>query len=86
MNYQKKKLTAKDYRKRLNRYHSKFEEFKGKSIEELQEIWRTTKMSSTDTDAIIAATDWLMKQQVAEIAKEEGVLQPQDKIVGEGEE
>lgn len=82
----KKKLTAKDYQKKVARYHLMYEKFKVMSIDELQECWRSKKMSSTDRDAIIAATDYLIKSQVAEVAKEEGILQESVKITGEGEE
>lgn len=79
----KKKLTAKDYQKKIARYHLMYDKFKVMKIEDLQEYWRTHKMSSTDRDAIIAATDYLIKETVAENIRQEA---EEVKVVGEGEE
>lgn len=70
MNYKdKKKLTSLDKRKIENRYNSKLEEYRTKTIEELKVIFNTVKLSSTDRWALIAATDELMKKQIAETTK-----------------
>lgn len=72
MNYRdKKKLTVKDVTNIQNRFQFKLEEFKKMTIEELQELWRVKRHSNTDREAMIVATDYIMKQQIANVIKSE---------------
>lgn len=70
MNHTKKRLNSVDIQKIKARYLTKLEEFKLLSLDELQSLYQTKKLSSTDKNALIAATDYLLKQKVAEKAKE----------------
>lgn len=71
MNYKnKKKLNALDIQKMRARFELKKEEFKKLSLDELQEKFKKGGISSTDRQAIIAATDYLIKEKMAEVAKE----------------
>lgn len=71
MNYKnKKKLNALDIQKMRARFELKKEEFKKLSLDELQEKFQKGGISSTDRQAIVAATDFLIKEEMAKIAKE----------------
>lgn len=71
MDYKNKtKLSVIDKQKIRNRYESKLLEFQSKSLDELQDIFQSTKMSSTDRHAIIKAADIKLKERALEIAKE----------------
>lgn len=71
MNYKnKKKLTAIDKQKIEARYINKLEEYKNMSLDELQAIYLKGGISSTDSQAVLVATDYLLKAKAIEIAKE----------------
>jgi hypothetical protein len=68
MNYRdKKRLTNKDKSLIKARYFAKVEEYKTKTIDELTDIFRNTKISATDRNAIIAATEYLMQDSMDKI-------------------
>ena len=68
MNYKdKKRLTNKDKSLIKARYFAKVEEYKLKTIDELTDIFRNTKISATDRNAIIAATEYLMQDSMDKI-------------------
>jgi hypothetical protein len=68
MNYRdKKRLTNKDKSLIKARYFAKIEEYKTKTIDELTDIFRNTKISATDRNAIIAATEYLMQDSMDKI-------------------
>jgi hypothetical protein len=68
MNYRdKKRLTKKDKSLIKARYFAKVEEYKTKTIDELTDIFRNTKISATDRNAIIAATEYLMQDSMDKI-------------------
>jgi len=69
---QRNKIKDLDKQKIQARYDAKFEEFKQLSLDELKNLYTTTKMSSTDKYAIIHATDAVMKTKIVETAKEIG--------------
>lgn len=69
MNYNKLKKTHKDEANQKARFFKMLEEYKTKSLEELQEIFRTSKLSSTDRTALIHAADLLGQKQMDEITK-----------------
>lgn len=79
MNYEerrdKNKLKQEDHTKIQTRFKFMFEAYKLKTVEELKEIFNKGKLSSTDQEALIRATDHLLKQkglnEVKEIIKEE---------------
>lgn len=52
------------------RYSMKLKEFSEKSLEELQEIFKTTKMSSTDKHALLEATDMKLREESNKILTE----------------
>ena len=66
----KNKLSRRSVIKINNRYRNKVEEFKSKSLEELKEMFNTNKMSSTDRQALIHVTDYLLKQRIIENSKD----------------
>lgn len=72
MNYKnKKKLTAIDKQKIEARYLVKLEEYKLLELDELQELYMNGKdISSTDKQAMVVATNYLMKQKQIEMFKE----------------
>ena len=68
MNYKdKKKLTNKDKLAVKARYFAKLAEYKLKTLDELTYIFRNTKISSTDRNAVISATEYLMQEQMDNI-------------------
>lgn len=69
MNYNKFKKTHKDEANQKARFFKMLEEYKTKSLEELQKIFRTSKLSSTDRTALIHAADLLAQKQMDEITK-----------------
>jgi len=81
MNYQdKKRLTMKDKANIKARYLLKMEEYKDMNLEQLQNIFRNTKLSSTDRHAVIATTNNLMQKEMDEVTKLKMV---EDNIEGE---
>ncbi len=75
MNYKdKKKLNSQDKEKITARYNKKLEEFKAKSLDELQKLYLKGGFSSTDRAAIEVATMHLLRQRGVEIAKEKELL------------
>lgn len=71
MNYKnKKKLTAIDKQKIEARYLVKLEEYKLLPLDELQELYMKGGISSTDRQAIVVATNYLMKEKQIEMFKE----------------
>ncbi len=66
----KKKLNSQDKEKITARYNKKLEEFKAKTLDELQELYMKGGFSSTDRAAIEVATMHLIRQRGLEIAKE----------------
>jgi len=56
-------LTQKDHTKIRNRFFNKIEEFKLKSLEELEKLYDETKMSSTDRNALLVAMSEIKKSQ-----------------------
>ncbi len=70
----KKKLSSEDKEKIQARYTKKLEEYKSKTLEELQEIYKVGKISSTDRHAIVVATNYLLREKAVEIAKEKEVI------------
>jgi len=69
MNYNKLKKTHKDEAKQRARFFMMLEDYKTKSLEELQEIFKTKKLSSTDRTALIHAADLLAQKQMDEMTK-----------------
>lgn len=68
MNYKdKKRLTNKDKLAIKARYFIKLDEYKLKTIDELKDIFRNTRISSTDRNAVIAATEYLMQKEMDNI-------------------
>lgn len=71
MNYKnKKRLTAIDKQKIEARYLVKLKEYKLLLLDELQELYMKGGISSTDRQAIVVATNYLMKQKQIEMFKE----------------
>ena len=62
MKKQRNKLKIEDKVKIQARYNLKLEQFKILSPDELKKCYMETKMSSTDRQALIHATDFVMKQ------------------------
>ncbi len=62
MNYKNKKITSLDKEKIMARYNLKLEEYKTKSLDELKELFSKGGISSTDRQAIVMATDYIIKQ------------------------
>ena len=67
---QRNKLKPHEIEKRRARYFMKLEEFKGKTKEELKEIFETVKMSSTDKMALLEATDLKLEEELSETIAE----------------
>lgn len=83
MNYKdKKKFTILDKRKIIARYNSKIEEYRLKSLDELQELYMKGGISSTDRQAIVVVTNQLLRERAAEIAKERDLETKNDEIDG----
>ena len=65
MNYQnKKRLSNIDKEFIKARYSTKLEEYKTKTIDELKDLFQKTKMSSTDRQALIGATNYLIQKEM----------------------
>jgi hypothetical protein len=72
MNYKnKKKYTPFEKEKIMNRFKTKFEEYKLLSLEELKDIFNTAKISSTDREALVRATNVLMQEKIAKMSAEQ---------------
>jgi hypothetical protein len=59
-----KKLTVKDKNKMQKRYDKMFDEYKLKTLEELKNIYQTSKISGTDRIALIDATRFLQNKEL----------------------
>jgi len=57
-----RKLSNNDFMKIRNRFFNKFEEYKLKSIDELDKIDKESKLSSTDRNALLAAKGHLVSE------------------------
>jgi len=83
MNYKdKKKFTTLDKQKIIARYNSKIEEYKLKSLDELQELYMKGGISSTDRQAIVVVTNQLLRERAVEIAKERELETKNNEIDG----
>jgi len=69
MRKQRNKLKLQDYIKIKRRYDMITEKYSDKSLEELKEIYNTTKMSTTDKSAIVALVDIKLKEKVVKESK-----------------
>lgn len=60
--YKVKKKTKADIKKQIARYNKMLEFYKTKTLDELKEIFKG-KLSSTDQEACIRATEYLMQKR-----------------------
>jgi len=70
MRKQRNKIKLADRAKMQARFDMKCEEFSTKTLEELRELFRNTKMSSTDKHALIKVVDMKLSSQMVETLKE----------------
>lgn len=70
MRKQRNKIKLADRAKMQARFDMKCEEFNDKSLEELRELFRNTKMSSTDRQALVKTVDMKLSAQMAETLKD----------------
>lgn len=63
MHKQRNKLKNADIVKIRRRFDMKKEEYEGKTLEELKEIYNTVKMSSTDRHALVIVTEQKMENE-----------------------
>jgi hypothetical protein len=72
MNYKnKRKLSTNDIQNKTAFYNRKLEEYKLLSLDELQALYIKGGISSTDRQAIVVATNHLLRERANEIAKGE---------------
>ena len=82
---QRNKPKPQDIAKIRARFNAKCEEYKDKSLEELKEIYKTVKMSSTDRTALVEVVNMKLEQESLIKLKEDEVKKVEEGTSGEEE-